>query len=383
MNTKQKNELIIILIIVLFVTSCTFGISSVKATTYYNVTISNDGNGSIFLHVNADPAQYYFSSGTHSYPSGTAVRFTATPKTGYHFAYFSFSGISNGKTSVNPLYTTILSSFSIEAHFVQDTVYYNININSSSHGSMSIYYNGNTYFSGTISVLAGSEITLQSIPDDGYAFYQFILGSAVFNSDPFSIFASGDMTITPYFIPINSVNNTYLLTLSNPDNNAGVSMQTQALDGFNTISGSQAGTYQVPYNSQVTFNALANNGFSLSRVVLNDTIIDLSTLPIIFTVTGNTTVTVNTISNTLPDNSSGIPTISKSDIAIGIYIVSIVGIVLAFYFLHNTNIPFAIGLGLIIGTVFCAVLDLLGIYTYPIIALIIICIFGILFFMRH
>ena len=75
--------------------------------------------------------------------------------------------------------------------------------------------------------------------------------------------------------------------------------------------------------------------------------------------------------------------VGNSEFAVIIYIICIIGVIAGFFYLYNSNIPFAIGLGLIIATVICDVLNILGVYTLPINALIIICGVLILVFMRH
>jgi hypothetical protein len=75
--------------------------------------------------------------------------------------------------------------------------------------------------------------------------------------------------------------------------------------------------------------------------------------------------------------------ISNSELAVGIYAVCIIGLIVAFYYLHNSNVPFAFCLGLILATIICQIVDILGIYTYPIDVLITISVVGIIIFMRH
>jgi hypothetical protein len=71
--------------------------------------------------------------------------------------------------------------------------------------------------------------------------------------------------------------------------------------------------------------------------------------------------------------------VSDTYLAVGIYVVSIIGMVIGFFYLHNNNIPFAVGLGLIVATIICNILGILGVYTYPIDILIGISIVLILF----
>jgi hypothetical protein len=75
--------------------------------------------------------------------------------------------------------------------------------------------------------------------------------------------------------------------------------------------------------------------------------------------------------------------ISNTELAIGIYTICIIGLIIAFYYLNNNNIPFAVGLSLIVATIMCNIMNILGIYTYPIDALIIITIAVVLIYGRH
>jgi len=75
--------------------------------------------------------------------------------------------------------------------------------------------------------------------------------------------------------------------------------------------------------------------------------------------------------------------VSNTEIAIVIYAVCIIGLIAGFYYLHNNNIPFAFALGLVLATILCQIINILGIYTYPIDALMIVSVVGIIIFMRH
>lgn len=78
-----------------------------------------------------------------------------------------------------------------------------------------------------------------------------------------------------------------------------------------------------------------------------------------------------------------IPSGSETYIAIIIYIVSLVGMVYAFYRLHSPNVPFAIALGLMVATIICNVLNILGVFTYPIDAITVLLMFLVLYLGRH
>jgi hypothetical protein len=95
--------------------------------------------------------------------------------------------------------------------------------------------------------------------------------------------------------------------------------------------------------------------------------------------------TLNPLNTPTPNTAFGLGTlgISNTEIAVGIYVVSIIGMCYAFFLMHNSNIPFAVCLGLIVATVICQIINILGIYTYPIDVLITISVVGIIIFMRH
>lgn len=66
---------------------------------------------------------------------------------------------------------------------------------------------------------------------------------------------------------------------------------------------------------------------------------------------------------------------------VGFYIGSIVGMCVAFYYMQNSNVPFAVGLGLVVATILCNLLNILGTYTYPIDAIVVVVMIVIIIFM--
>jgi hypothetical protein len=116
--------------------------------------------------------------------------------------------------------------------------------------------------------------------------------------------------------------------------------------------------------------------------------IPYSNSPTTFTFLTNTTVVVNFIAigsggGNKGGNILGAFGILDSYLAVAIYAICIIGLSIGFYYLRNTNIPFAVALGLIIATIICNIINVLGIYTYPIDALTILSIVGIIVLMRH
>jgi hypothetical protein len=136
----------------------------------------------------------------------------------------------------------------------------------------------------------------------------------------------------------------------------------------------------------ISLVAVPDTGYTFSSFYVGT--LPYSNSPSTFTFLTNTTVTVNFIAigsggGNKGGNILGAFGISDNYLAVGIYAICIIGLSAGFYYLHNTNIPFAVALGLIIATIMCNIINVLGIYTYPIDALTILSIIGIIIFMRH
>ena len=379
MNIKKINILIIISILIGM--SFLANINLVSAINY-DIELITNSQGTIFLHINSDPPQYYFTSGTHSIPEGTGIRFTATGNEGYNFIGWEVDG-EMLPTSLNPMYLNVTEAFSIKAIFSVETTYYDIGIVQGTNGQLYVTYDGDYYFSGYVSVLAGAQFTLHSIADEDYTFYRFISGASVFWQDHFSIIASGDANFTPEFILTSAVNDTYFVTLET-DAYSLVSMQTTPYDGGFPVSSAVAGTFQVQYNDTVSLNAVPlNDDHQLVNVTLNDIPQEIDDLPIYVVANQNLTFIVNGKSLIETPSTLELPyPLTNANVAIGIYISCIVAMIIAFYYLHNSNVPFAFCIGLGLATIICNVINVLGFYTYPIDAITIILIVGIIIFMK-
>jgi hypothetical protein len=136
----------------------------------------------------------------------------------------------------------------------------------------------------------------------------------------------------------------------------------------------------------ISLIAVPDSGYTFSS--FNVGALPYSNSPTTFTFYTNTTVTVNFITIGSGGGNGGgniLSAFGVSDnwLAVGVYVVCIAGMAYAFFALHNNNIPFAVALGLIIATIICNIINVLGIYTYPIDALTIFSIVGIIIFMRH
>jgi hypothetical protein len=87
-----------------------------------------------------------------------------------------------------------------------------------------------------------------------------------------------------------------------------------------------------------------------------------------------------TLSTPPPNNSPlAILGLSSTDTALIVYAVCILGMCYIFYLMKSNNVPWAVAIGLIIATIVCNFLNLLGIYVYPIDILTGLAIIGIIF----
>jgi hypothetical protein len=75
--------------------------------------------------------------------------------------------------------------------------------------------------------------------------------------------------------------------------------------------------------------------------------------------------------------------INPTYLAMAIYAICILGMCYIFFLMHSTNVPWAFALGLILATIICNIVNVLGIYTYPIDAMLILAVIGIMVLGRH
>ena len=140
--------------------------------------------GTIYYNVSANvrPANAGSVDGTGAYPAGTTITLTATANPGYIFSHWN-----DGITS-NPRTVTVNSNLSFTANFSQGTVtYYSVNlICNSSEGSVE----GGGFYP------AGSTITIQAIPNEGYFFEKW---SDESTRNPRQITVNNDITLAAFF----------------------------------------------------------------------------------------------------------------------------------------------------------------------------------------
>ena len=219
-----------------------------QTTNTYTVTVSpNPSNGgSVYIGNNQGTTEYTFNYGEQC-----VIHATANP--GYVFQNWMKNGTvfnNNPNCHFDVTETTICIANFTE----QGTTYYTIQTNVSPQGA------GTVTGSGTHP--AGSTVTLEAIPNNGYAFDHWQDGS---QTNPRTITVNGDATYTAFF-----TQNTYTI-------NTSVTPQ-----GSGTVSG--AGTYH--YGDTPTLTADPNEDYTFAHWQDGNT-----QNPRTITVTGNATYT--------------------------------------------------------------------------------------------
>jgi hypothetical protein len=172
----------------------------VEDVTMYNLTVTDDGNGSVTL----DP-----TGGT--YAEGTDVTLTPVPDTDYIFSNWTGADAGDVVDNGDGTYTiTMDADKTITATFVEDVTMYNLTVTDDGNGSVTLNPTGGTYAEGT-------DVTLTPVPDTDYIFSNWTgadAGDLTDNGDgTFTITMDADKTIQANFILI-----TYTLTVNNDGN---------------------------------------------------------------------------------------------------------------------------------------------------------------------
>ena len=163
--------------------------------------------------------------GGGDYPTNSAVRLQAIPNSGYRFVRW------NDGVTTNPRTITVSSNISFTAIFEQDNFTITININDAQMGSVT----------GRGSYLRNSEVTLQAIPNNGY---RFVRWSDSVTTNPRTITVSNDISLTAIFEQDN-----FTITVNIND----------------AQMGSVTGRGSYLRNSEVTLQAIPNNGYRFVR----------------------------------------------------------------------------------------------------------------------
>ena len=239
------------------------GNTQVSTNATYSFTVTENATYTAYFQQSA-PTQYTITvnannnawgtvSGGGQYNAGATCTLHATPASGYQFDSWKKNGTV---VSTNPNYSfTVTENATYTAYFSAEPVtYYTITTNVTPSGSGTVT-GGGTY-------PAGSSITLEAIPNNGYAFSQWQDGST---SNPRTITVNGDATYTATFTQLQ-----YTITTSVSPAGAG------------TVTG--GGAYH--YGDNCTLTATAYSGYEFQGWDDGNT-----QNPRSFTVTGNAAYT--------------------------------------------------------------------------------------------
>ncbi|MBX0334207.1 InlB B-repeat-containing protein, partial [Pontibacter sp. HSC-14F20] len=168
-----------------------------EAIPTYTLTITNPDNGSGTISYTPEADQ------DGKYTEGTQVTLTAIPAAGYQFT--GWMGAASG--IVNPLQLVMDADKNVSATFelIPPTTY-TLTLNDPENGSIEADPEAVTY-------VAGTEVTLRAIPDDGFRFTGWS-GDASGTDLTTSVTMNADKTVSATFEPIP----TYTLTITEPIN---------------------------------------------------------------------------------------------------------------------------------------------------------------------
>ncbi len=150
-------------------------------------------------------------SANYQYTYGTSVSLTATPNTGYTFAYWS--GALSG--TQNPQNLTMDSNKSVTAHFSPICYTLNLNVQPSDSGDVTPDPTKSASCPADNQYTYGTSVSLTATPDPGYRFANWS-GDLTGAQNPKSLTMDGDKSVTAHFSPI-----CYTLNRNAQPNNGG------------------------------------------------------------------------------------------------------------------------------------------------------------------
>lgn len=290
---KQKLASMGLIVFLLASFAVLFAPNVAAQTVYHSVTFAETTGGSILVRVNPLTK---IGAGTYELEDGQPITIYTLPDTGYIFTYFSFEGVTSGNTSINPLYTTVLSNFTITAHFTEiSETWYTTEFHSSVGGQIWVYYSGIQISDGTYTMPEGAFISVRPMPDLGYSFNRFEIigdlasGATVIN--PLEINVLSNFSITAYF-DLNQTSSALI----------GLDAQVITDTGYISTGGNISFTYQLsmsanptgPYyggtyyplyvGSIVEFRAIPDPGYSFLYYTVNGTVRNEAVLRLTLTV---------------------------------------------------------------------------------------------------
>jgi hypothetical protein len=344
-------------------------------TTNYTVIVSTSLGGQLNWIDNTTSATG--GSGTFQFNIGDTVTFNAYTFTGNYFKniYSTFGLLNNGFSNNPQVILPINTNFSISAIFSSSNLNYSMSV---VFNPTPLNYNLNSSTTSFIleqgvSYTATFYVTSQSIST---VFGSYNVSTTDKNYNPAYIQSTGIGWIDSVFGWIQATIGTQ------PYYGASGNYHQAILN--NALSN---GNFQLTLQSNGTYSDTVYQGIEVSVFSVIDNNNFNSPIYTITWLTPSQVVNLPTPPPPTPNPTSSTPSlfpqINSSYIATAIYVSCIVGLIVAFFYMRNNNVPFAISLGLIIATILCTVLGLLGVYTYPIIALIMIVVVAILVFMRN
>ena len=181
-------------------------------------------------------------SGSGVYVEGQTATVTATPKSGYLFAYWS------DNSTANPYTFTVTKDVSLTASFgTDDSNKYNVSVNSANSTMGKAFFHGVSNFEelNNGQYVQGTNLIAEAIPNSGYKFKSWSDGN---NSNPYGITVTRDISLLAIFEPVSS-STTCTVSVSAVNTSMG------------TVSG--GGSYEEGQTATVT--ATPNSGYEFTQ----------------------------------------------------------------------------------------------------------------------
>jgi hypothetical protein len=191
------------------------------------------------------------SPGTYLIQTGSQLKVTATPNTGYTFDYWMLNGT---KITDNPLTLTIDKDYTLTAYFksMPPTHTLKVTVDNPATGTTN-----DKYPPGTYTIQEGSTVNVTAKPNSGYKFNYWMLNNTKIAENPITFIMDKDYTLTAYFEPLPPPP-THTLTIAVNDPSMGTTNPTP-------------GNYTFPEGSSVTVQAISNVGYKFRNWTLDDT----------------------------------------------------------------------------------------------------------------
>jgi hypothetical protein len=210
----KLNKIMSIGIIVLMILSClALAMPQVKATTYYNITVSSDNGAMTFSPINS--TQQLYGNWIQQVESGTDIYFSIKINYGYILDTVLVDGtnvtVTGGVNGFWQVYfNDVTESHTLSVNTLNNNIYVQFNTyvvggNGTIHWfDTSNQYIINSHVLGSFNVLYGHMIQFNAIPDEGYIFSNFTITASnmyiVLSTNPISFVVTGNFNITAQFV---------------------------------------------------------------------------------------------------------------------------------------------------------------------------------------